>query len=133
MRLVSAIASHLVLVAGLTGVATLANAEDAKTETKVAAKAPVDSLTFTNKLVDGKKTWTPGEGKVKAGDAVELTLVNTLPEPHGFAIKGLTEDLVVNANETKTVSIPADKVKAGAYDIKCQLHPAHVGAKLVVQ
>jgi plastocyanin len=129
MRLVSAIAGNLVLAASLAGVATLAQAE----ETKVAAKAPVESVTFTNKMVDGKKTWTPGEGKVKAGDAVELTLVNTLPEPHGFSIPGMTDEIVVNANETKIVTVAAGKVKAGSYDIKCQLHPAHVGAKLTVQ
>jgi plastocyanin len=85
-------------------------------------------VTITNKLVDGKKTWTPVESKVPAGK-VELDLVNTLNEPHGFTAPGLTEDIVVNAHETKKVTVDAKK---GTYKFHCQLHPAHVGGDIVV-
>lgn len=94
------------------------------------AFAKVDKVTFTNKLVDGKKTWLPAEATAKAGDKLEITLINTLAEPHGFSAPGLTQDIVVNANETKVVTV--EKTKKGTYAFKCQLHPAHVGGKVTI-
>lgn len=93
-----------------------------------AAKTEATALTFENKLVDGKKTWLPAIAKIQASKKVSIKLVNTLPEPHGFEIPGhITE--IVGANETKTVVL--DEIKKGeTLAVKCQLHPAHVGAKI---
>ena len=88
-------------------------------------------VTFTNKMVDGKKTWTPAEVKVKSGHHVAITLKNELPEPHGFQIAGLVEPVVVGPKESKTVlAVPT---KPGTYKVTCQLHPAHVGATFIVE
>ncbi len=118
--------------------AALSFAVTAKAETAPAAKpgAPaaeqVDKITLTNKIVDGKKTWLPADVKLKAGEKVELTLVNTLPDPHGFTAPGMAKDVVVNGNETKTVSFTAPK-DPGTVKFSCQLHPAHVGGNFTVQ
>lgn len=97
-----------------------------------AGTAQAETITLTNKIVDGKKTWVPADVKVKAGEKVELTLVNTLPDPHGFNAPGMAKDVVVNGNETKTVSFTAPK-EAGTVKYTCHLHPAHVGGNIIVQ
>jgi hypothetical protein len=87
-------------------------------------------VTFTSKMVNGKKTWLPAEVHVKNGHHIAITLKNELPEPHGFQIVGLVEPVVVGPHETKTVlAVPT---KPGTYKATCQLHPAHVGATLIV-
>lgn len=97
-----------------------------------AAVAPVQKLTFTNKLVGGKKTWVPSEAKAKAGEKLEIVLVNKLPDPHGFNAPGLLKaPLVVQGNATATVMV--DPPAAGTYKFNCQLHPAHVGGQIQVQ
>lgn len=93
--------------------------------------AKVEKVTLTNKLIDGKKVWEPGAIKVAAGSEIELTLTNTLADPHGFTVPGLVENVVVAGNETKTVKVAA--TKAGTYKFSCQLHPAHVGGEIVVK
>ena len=88
-------------------------------------------VTLTNKLVDGKKTWLPADIKVKAGQPVELELVNTLPDPHGFNLPGLAPNVVVPGNSKTTVKFTATKKETIKYT--CQLHPAHVGGSVVVE
>ena len=95
-----------------------------------AAQPQIQKLTFTNKLVDGKKTWLPADSKLKWQGKIEVTLINELDEPHGFAAAGLLEPVVVGAKETKTVSADAKK---GDYRFHCQLHPAHVGGTIKVE
>src|SRR5688572_2354011 len=41
-------------------------------------------FTLINVLLDGTKIWLPSSLMLQQGDAVELTLVNKLDEPHGF-------------------------------------------------
>ena len=94
------------------------------------AADPVEKITFTNKLIDGKKTWTPTELTVKGGGKLEITLVNELEEPHGFSIPGLTDAIVIKGKETTTLTVNAPK--SGDYKFLCQLHPAHVGGKIIV-
>lgn len=89
------------------------------------------TLVFENKMVDGKKTWLPAISSVDIAEKVTIKLVNTLPEPHGFEIAGITR-VEVKGNETKEVVLAGLK-KGQTYDIKCHLHPAHVGAKLAVK
>lgn len=97
----------------------------------MAADAKVEKVTFTNKLVGGKKTWVPSETTMPAGK-VEITLVNELADPHGFELDGLLKvPLVVGGKETKTVMV--DNAAAGTYKYSCQMHPAHVGGEITVK
>lgn len=107
--------------------AVLAKSKPAKTM----AKMEVHKIEVTNKLIDGKKVWLPADIELKAGETYELDLKNTLADPHGFEIPGLLEAQVVKGNETKVVKLTPKK--AGTYPFKCQLHPAHVGGKVVVK
>ena len=95
------------------------------------AEAATDIITLTNKLENGKKVWLPATATVKAGDKVEITLVNTLADPHGFEIKELSQKVVVGPKETKKISFEA--TKSGTFKFDCQLHPAHIGGELIVK
>ena len=88
-------------------------------------------MVFTNKLIDGKKTWLPATVNVPDGRPVEFQLVNQLDAPHGFEVMGLSDAVVVLANETKTLKFAA-KGK-GEYKIRCHMHPTHVGGMMTVQ
>lgn len=89
------------------------------------------AVNFTNKLVDGKKTWLPATVTVKAGSPLVITLINTLTEPHGFEIADLLAPVVVPPGETMEVKVVAKA--PGRHKFSCQLHPAHVGGELVVE
>jgi hypothetical protein len=91
----------------------------------------VRHVTLTNKLIDGKKTWVPSELKIKAGEPVEIELINTLPDPHGFNLPGLAENVVVGGNEKKTVTLNPATKETIKFD--CQLHPAHVGGQFIIE
>ncbi|MEI6398153.1 MAG: cupredoxin domain-containing protein [Pseudomonadota bacterium] len=115
---------------------------DAKAPAKAEAAKPAvvpqvsltnkaQQITLTNKIVDGKKTWLPAELKVKVGQPVELFLVNTLPDPHGFNLPGLAPDVVVPGNSKTKVKFTPSKKETIKYT--CQLHPAHVGGSVVVE
>ena len=102
------------------------------------------------------KYWLPATFTVKKGDTVVFHLKNKIKGPnniHGFAIKdygiavlvdgqGIVKNKDANKDahkdahkdakdQEKDVKFIADKV--GEFDIKCHLHPAHVGGQLVVQ
>lgn len=100
-------------------------------EKKLPVVSEVEKIEFTNVLVGDKKVWQPSDVKLKHGRKYEVILKNTLAEPHGFEVPGLTEPMVVLANESKTIFI--SPAKAGVFPFKCQLHPAHVGGTLTVQ
>ena len=99
-------------------------------EKKVAAAPGAVKVELKNVLQDGKKTWLPGEMKVKQGQHVEVTLENTLGEEHGFQIPGLVDPVVVGPKSKKTVSFEAKG--EGEHPYSCQMHPAHVGGKLTI-
>ena len=86
--------------------------------------------------VDGKpgptvKQWLPGTIVVKKGDDVELTLINNVPSgDHGFFIPDYKITKVVSKGKKEVVTFKADK--AGIFEMKCQLHPAHIGGQLVI-
>ncbi len=88
-------------------------------------------LTFTNKEVNGAKVWEPSITTLKAGEDVEIKLVNTLKDVHGFEVPGLTEKIAVPANETKILTVKAPK--AGDYEFKCHMHPKHVGGHVTIK
>jgi plastocyanin len=89
-------------------------------------------LTFTNKEVNGVKVWEPSTTTLKAGEDIEIKVVNPLKDEHGFHVPGLTDPYVVPGNGgTKTVTIKAPK--AGKYPYKCHMHPKHQGGDITVQ
>lgn len=119
--------------AGLLFFAASAQAETPAAKAPEAAKTEVvKKVTITNQIVDGKKTWLPADVALKEGEQVELTLVNPLPDPHGFTAPGMAKDVIVNGKETKVVTFTAPK-EAGTVKFSCQLHPAHVGGNFTVQ
>lgn len=98
---------------------------------KKATSAPHSApkaITFTNVVKDGKKMWTPALSEVPHGQEIEAVLVNTAAEPHGFEIPGVVDPMVVQPGKSEHVKFTLPK--AGHYQVKCQLHPAHVGAEI---
>ena len=127
---------RFVTVAALAALSLAAPAFAADTAPAAAPAAQsataAQKITFTNEVINGKKTWTPGEASVKAGEKLEIVLVNKLADPHGFNAPGLINaPVVVPGNKTETVVV--DAPKAGTYKFNCQLHPAHVGGQIKVQ
>lgn len=104
------------------------------------ALAETRSITLVNyetegPMVDGKpsavKQWLPGTIIVKKGDDVELTLINNVPSgDHGFTIPDFKIVKVVKKGVKEVVKFKADK--DGLFNMKCQMHPAHVGGQLLV-
>ena len=95
--------------------------------------AAVRKFTVVNVLYEGDKMFVPSVLVAEQGDTVQIKVVNKIPgEPpnHGFAIPAFDIEEVVNSGETKTVEFVADKT--GLFDVKCQLHPAHLSAQLIV-
>jgi nitrosocyanin len=102
--------------------------------TPLAAQDAVRKFTVVNVLYEGSKMFLPSVLAVSEGDTVSVTVINNIPgDPpnHGFAIPAFEVETVVNHGEKKTVEFTADK--AGIFDIRCQLHPAHVHGQLIVE
>ncbi len=100
----------------------------------IAIAPPVAAMpqkfTLMNILLDGTNIWLPASLMVEQGDAVELTIVNKLKEPHGFVIAALGIEEVIPPQAQRTVTFTA--AKAGIYDYRCPLYPPHVGGQLLV-
>src|SRR6266540_3672235 len=93
----------------------------------------VHEFTVVNVEYEGTKVFVPTTHVVHKGDTVKIKIINNIksePPNHGFAIPDFKIEEVVNRGETKEVQFAADK--AGVFDIKCQLHPAHVHGQLIV-
>jgi plastocyanin len=88
-------------------------------------------LTFTNKDVNGVKIWEPSVTTLKAGEDIEIKVVNPLKDEHGFHLPGLTDPHVIPGNGNKTITVKAPK--AGKYPYKCHMHPKHQGGDLTLQ
>jgi nitrosocyanin len=96
-----------------------------------AALAEKRAITLVNYETDGVKQWLPGTIIVKKGEDVELTLINNVPSgDHGFFIPDYKVTKVVKKGVKEVVTFKADK--DGLFDMKCHLHPAHVGGQLLV-
>jgi len=102
---------------------------------------PTDSLTgYTSDVsevqvisaeVGGKNVYIPSTIVVTAGKPQTLSIFNTTDKPHGFAIKGLSIEAVLNPGEETRIELP--NLKGGEiYTISCQLHPPHRHGTLVV-
>ena len=99
---------------------------------RASADSPQE-FTVVNIEYEGSKVFVPSTLVVHKGDAVKIKVINNIksePPNHGFAIPDFKVEEVVNRGETKTVEFTADK--AGVFEIKCHLHPAHVHGQLVV-
>ncbi len=86
-------------------------------------------------MVDGRpstvKQWLPGTIIVKKGDDVELTLINNVPSgDHGFFLPDFQITKVVKKGKKEVVTFKA--TKDGIFQMKCHMHPAHIGGQLVV-
>lgn len=89
------------------------------------------SITLVNYETNGVKQWLPGTIIAKKGDTVELTLINNVPSGvHGFFIPAFDVRKDVKKGVKEVVSFKADK--EGLFEMKCHLHPAHVGGQLLV-
>jgi heme/copper-type cytochrome/quinol oxidase subunit 2 len=97
------------------------------------AQAAEQSFTVVNIEYEGSKVFVPSTLVVHQGDHVKIKVVNNIksdPNQHGFAIPEYKIEKVVTRGEPQEVEF--DAKEAGIFPIKCQLHPAHVGAELVV-
>jgi hypothetical protein len=119
---------YLISIVGLMTY-SMGAAADSKVSSSKAAKAR--EVVFENQLVEGKKTWLPSTVKAQDGEHLTFRLVNKLGAAHGFYIKGYTEPVIVTGNSTKI--LPEVVAKKGTYAVKCHLHPAHVGAQIIVK
>ena len=95
-----------------------------------ATAAEAKKFTLINVDLDGTKIWLPSSIMVHQGDDVELTLINKLNDPHGFAIKAFGLEEVVQPKSQVTVTFTASQ--AGAYTYSCHLHPPHLGGNILV-
>lgn len=97
----------------------------------LSAFAEKRSITLVNYETDGVKQWLPGTIIVKKGDDVELTLINNVPSGvHGFFIPAFDVRKDVKKGVKEVVTFKA--TKDGLFDMKCHLHPAHVGGQILV-
>lgn len=100
------------------------------TQTAPAIKA-VTVIKFDAKELNGAKVWLPKSSTAKVGEPVTLEVHNSLEAPHGFKIEGYVPETAIGAGETKSFTFtPKSK---GVLNVKCHLHPAHIGAEINVQ
>jgi nitrosocyanin len=89
------------------------------------------SITLVNYETDGVKQWLPGTIIAKKGETVEITLINNVPSgDHGFMIPSFKVMEVVKKGVKKVVTFKAEN--GGLYEMKCHMHPAHVGGQLLI-
>ena len=98
--------------------------------TGLAAADEPKKFTLINVLLDGTKIWLPSSIMVQQGDEVELTLINTLDDPHGFELKAFGIEQVVQPKAQMTVKFTASQT--GAHRYICQMHPPHLGGQILV-
>jgi nitrosocyanin len=97
----------------------------------LSALAAKRTVTLVNYETEGVKQWLPGTIIVKKGEDVEITLINNVPSGvHGFFIPDFNVKKDVKKGVKEVVTFKADK--EGLFDMKCHLHPAHVGGQLLV-
>lgn len=81
--------------------------------------------------VQGKNVYIPSTIVVTGGREHTLSLFNTTDTPHGFRIDGLDLEVVLPVQEELELALPS--LEGGkVYHVRCQLHPTHRTATLVV-
>lgn len=97
----------------------------------VSAFSATRSITLVNYETNGVKQWLPGTIIVKKGEEVEITLINNVPSGvHGFFIPDFDVKKDVKKGVPEVVKFTASK--EGLFNMKCHLHPKHVGGQLFV-
>jgi len=94
-------------------------------------QSDVSEVQMITAVVGGKNVYIPSTVVVTAGRSQTLSVFNTTDKPHGFQIKGLGIEVVLNPGEETRIPLPALKASE-IYTIGCQLHPPHRTATLVV-
>ena len=84
------------------------------------------NITSTN----GVSGFNIGTITVTQGNEVNLRVDNTTDKAHGFSIDAFGIHKVVQPAKAETVSFTPNKT--GQFKVYCQLHPAHVPARLIV-
>lgn len=87
--------------------------------------------TIAAAVVDGGPGFTPGTITVHKTDKVKLAVGNSTDKTHGMSIVGY--GVVEEVEAGKSVEVEFTASKSGTFEIKCQLHPAHKTATLVVE
>jgi len=80
--------------------------------------------------VNGQSGFSIGTITVTQGDKVNIEVGNTTDKAHGFSIDEFNIHRVVEPHQTQTVSFTPSKT--GQFRVYCQLHPAHVPARMIV-
>lgn len=96
-----------------------------------AASAETRKFNLFTIEVDGVKMWVPSTIVVKKGDEVEITAASKVGKGsiHGFT---LADFKIVESADDKGKAIKFKADRAGIFDFRCHLHPAHVGGQLIV-
>ncbi len=94
-------------------------------------QSDVSEIQVISAVVGGKNIFIPSTIVVSAGKPQALSIFNTADKPHGFAIRGLSIETVLNPGEETRIELPILK-GSEIYTIGCQLHPPHRTATLVV-
>ena len=81
-------------------------------------------------VINGAPGFSVGTITATEGDKVDLRIDNDTDKDHGFSIDALSIHRVVKPHQPQTVSFTPKKT--GEFRIYCQLHPAHVPARLIV-
>ena len=95
-----------------------------------ATAAAPKKFTLITVVLDGTKIWLSSSLMVHQGDEVELTLINTLEDPHGLKIEEVGIEEVVQPKAQMTVRFTASQ--PGVYSYICHLHPPHIGGQIFV-
>jgi nitrosocyanin len=97
----------------------------------LAAMAEKREITLVNYETDGVKQWLPGTIMAKKGDDIEITLINNAPSGvHGFIIPAFNVRKEILKGKKQVVKFKADK--EGLFEMKCHLHPTHVGGQILI-
>jgi len=89
------------------------------------------TITLVNHEFEGTKQWLPGTIAAYVGETITINLINNTPSGvHGFHIPDFNQRVDIKKGEKKSISFVANKV--GIFDMKCHLHPAHVGGQLII-
>jgi hypothetical protein len=81
--------------------------------------------------VEGKNVFIPSTIVVEEDKPHTLSIYNTTPVPHGFAIEALGIQVVLPPQQETQVQLPALKGNR-IYKVGCHLHPPHRSGRLVV-
>ena len=91
-------------------------------------------IELKTEMVNGAVHWMPEKVEVKQGEKVTFLVKHEVTggfNLHGFSIPALK--IAKQVDRSKPLEVTAEiTVAPGDYDIGCQFHPKHVGAKLHV-